>query len=125
MKVKVNLSLVYRLSNMKTVSACVLASAVLTLAHCQELNNRPIIGECGRVSRVTCHVPCPGILSQRISRGLDAVLPPGHNFTTYVAASYVKWVEGAGARAAPIVVNNYDEVADLEYYDQVGLVIDG
>ena len=73
------------------------------------------------VSRVTCHVPCPGILSQRISRGLDAVLPPGHNFTTYVAASYVKWVEGAGARAAPIVVNNYDEVADLEYYDQVGL----
>ena len=24
-----------------------------------------------------------------------------------------------------IVVNNYDEVADLEYYDQVGLVIDG
>ena len=115
---------------MKTVSACVLASAVLTLAHCQELNNRPIIGECGRVSRVLCHVSrvtcrCPGILSQRISRGLDAVLPPGHNFTTYVAASYVKWVEGAGARAAPIVVNNYEEVADLEYYDQVGLVIDG
>ena len=109
---------------MKTVSACVLASAVLTLAHCQELNNRPIIGECGRVSRVLCPVSCvtcPGILSQRISRGLDAVLPPGHNFTTYVAASYVKWVEGAGARAAPIVVNNYDEVADLEYYDQVGL----
>ena len=125
---------------MKTVSACVLAGAVLTLAHCQELNNRPIIGECGRVSRVLCPVsrvtcpvsrvmchvsragvPCPGILSQRISRGLDAVLPPGHNFTTYVAASYVKWVEGAGARAAPIVVNNYDEVADLEYYDQVGL----
>ena len=30
-------------------------------------------------------------------------------------------MEGAGARAAPIVVNNYDEVADLEYYDQVGL----
>ena len=111
---------------MKTVSACVLAGAVLTLAHCQELNNRPIIGECGHasraratcpVSRVTCL--CPGILSQRISRGLDAVLPPGHNFTTYVAASYVKWVEGAGARAAPIIVNNYDEVADLEYYDQV------
>ena len=77
------------------------------------------------MSRITCHVSrvtcqCPGILSQRISRGLDAVLPPGHNFTTYVAASYVKWVEGAGARAAPIVVNNYDEVADLEYYDQVG-----
>ena len=25
------------------------------------------------------------------------MLPPGHNYTTYLAASYVKWVEGAGA----------------------------
>ena len=64
---------------MKNVSACVLAGAVLTLAHCQELNNRPIIGECGHVSRarvtcpvsrVTCHV------SRAVSRHpLPADLP--------------------------------------------------
>ena len=118
---------------MKSVSACVLAGAVLTLSHCQELNNRPIIGECAHVprvlstctrpvSRVTCHVSrvtclCPGILSQRISRGLDTVLPPGHNYTTYLAASYVKWVEGAGARAVPIIVSDNED--NLDYYDQV------
>ena len=51
------LSLVYRRINMKTVSAFVLAVAILTRGHCQELNNRPIIGECGHVSRVRDGVP--------------------------------------------------------------------
>ena len=59
----------------------------------------------------------PGILSQAIPSSLDAMLPPGHNFTTYLAASYVKWVEGAGARAVPIIVS--DNVDNLDYYDQV------
>ena len=45
------------------------------------------------------------------------MLPPGHNYTTYLAASYVKWVEGAGARAVPIIVS--DNVDNLDYYDQV------
>lgn len=45
------------------------------------------------------------------------MLPPGHNYTTYLAASYVKWVEAAGARAVPIIVN--DNEGNLDYYDQV------
>ena len=56
----------------------------------------------------------PGILSQGISSSLDDMLPEGHNFTTYIAASYVKWVEAAGARAVPIIVNG-----DTEYYEKV------
>ena len=59
----------------------------------------------------------PGILSQAIPSSLDAMLPPGHNFTTYLAASYVKWVEGAGARAVPIIVSDNED--NLDYYDQV------
>ena len=59
----------------------------------------------------------PGILSQAIPSSLEAMLPPGHNLTTYLAASYVKWVEGAGARAVPIIVS--DNVDNLDYYDQV------
>ena len=59
----------------------------------------------------------PGILSQGIPSSLDAMLPPGHNYTTYLAASYVKWVEGAGARAAPIIVSDNED--NLDYYDQV------
>ena len=45
------------------------------------------------------------------------MLPPGHNYTTYLAASYVKWVEGAGARAVPIIVSDNED--NLDYYDQV------
>ena len=59
----------------------------------------------------------PGILSQAIPSSLDSMLPPGHNYTTYLAASYVKWVEGAGARAVPIIVS--DNKDNLDYYDQV------
>ena len=59
----------------------------------------------------------PGILSQGIPSSLDAMLPPGHNYTTYLAASYVKWVESAGARAAPIIVSDNED--NLDYYDQV------
>ena len=46
------------------------------------------------------------------------MLPEGHNFTTYIAASYVKWAEAAGARVVPIVVRS--EPANLEYYTKVG-----
>jgi len=80
---------------------------ILTASVSGGLNNRPIIG----------------ILSQGITDSLDSILPPGHNFTTYIAASYVKWVEGAGARAVPIVVNS--DPSNLEYYVEMFAGING
>jgi len=76
------------------------------------INNRPIIG----------------ILSQTIHSDLDAMLPAGHNYTTYIASSYVKWVEGAGARAVPVIVEN--EISTPEYFEKMfsslnGLLIPG
>ena len=59
-----------------------------------------------------------GILSQHITPSLDEMLPEGHNFTTYIAASYVKWAEAAGARVVPIVVRS--DASNLEYYTEVG-----
>lgn len=61
---------------------------------------------------------CLGILSQRIPSSLEEILPEGHNYTTYIAASYVKWAEAAGARVVPIVVRS--EPSNLEYYTKVG-----
>lgn len=40
--------------------------------------------------------------------------------TTYIAASYVKWVEAAGARVLPIFINQTDE-----YYDRVLGIVSG
>lgn len=43
--------------------------------------------------------PSVGILSQELPRTLASISP---NRTSYIAASYVKWIEGQGARVVPI-----------------------
>lgn len=45
--------------------------------------------------------PIIGVLSQEVSR-LILREYPGRNFTSYLAASYVKFIEGAGGRVVPI-----------------------
>merc|ERR1712236_93029 len=72
-----------------------------------EVNTRPIIG----------------ILSQRIDDSLDQILPENHNYTTYIAASYVKWVEAAGARAVPVVVTS--QQSNMEDYQQIFSGVNG
>ena len=67
--------------------------------------------------KTVCNSGGAGILSQQLPPSLDSMLPEGHNFTTYIAASYVKWAEAAGARVVPIVVRS--EPSNLEYYTQV------
>jgi len=69
------------------------------------INNRPIIG----------------VISQEL-------IPN----SSYIAASYVKWLEAAGARVVPIIVNTETEPTedDLEYYHTLfqgisGLLIPG
>lgn len=53
----------------------------------QELtNNRPIIGILAEEVIETVHINIPSV-----------------DYTSYVAASYVKFVEGAGAKAVPIL----------------------
>lgn len=44
--------------------------------------------------------PLIGVLSQEISYYLDGKYPGQYN--SYIAASYVKFVEGGGARVVPI-----------------------
>ena len=47
----------------------------------------------------------PGILSHKIPPILESMLPHGNNFTTYIDASYVRWVEAGGARVVPVMVD--------------------
>ena len=47
---------------------------------------------------------------------LEEMLPPELNTTTtYLAASYVKWVEAAGGRAVPIIVDKEEP----EYFSRM------
>eukprot|EP00090_Calanus_glacialis_P045280 TRINITY_DN8294_c0_g1_i1.p1 TRINITY_DN8294_c0_g1~~TRINITY_DN8294_c0_g1_i1.p1 ORF type:complete len:323 (-),score=87.85 TRINITY_DN8294_c0_g1_i1:89-1057(-) len=97
---------------MASVGICILVLLAFGDLSVGEVNNRPIIG----------------IVSQTIHPELDAILPPGHNYTTYIASSYIKWVEAAGARAVPVIVEN--EITSPEYYQKLfssvnGLLIPG
>lgn len=62
----------------------------------KELNDRPIIG----------------ILTQEISYNLNKKYPDQYH--SYIAASYVKFVEGAGARPVPIWIGENDS-----YYEDI------
>ncbi|CAH2091183.1 unnamed protein product [Euphydryas editha] len=67
------------------------------------LNNRPIIG----------------ILSQEQSFYLHSKYPE-ENYTSYIAASYVKDVESSGARVVPILIGK-----DRSYYEELMRKING
>lgn len=62
----------------------------LTMA---EINNRPIIG----------------IISQALPSSYDYLSPGG----SYIAASYVKWVEAAGARAVPLIAGGQQNISQM------------
>ncbi|XP_045135265.1 gamma-glutamyl hydrolase-like isoform X1 [Portunus trituberculatus] len=63
--------------------------------------------------------PIIGILSQELSRSMDNALQP-HNYSSYIAASYVKFYESAGARVVPVLINQEDE-----YYHNIASSVNG
>jgi len=69
-----------------------------------EYNDRPIIG----------------VLSQELDDWLASKLPPNHNYTAYIASSYIKWVEAGGARAVPVIIGK-----SREYYEQLFAGLNG
>ncbi|XP_049874002.1 gamma-glutamyl hydrolase A-like isoform X2 [Pectinophora gossypiella] len=95
-----------------TMKAALLLTVVYLL-HCEgavvvrsepaEVNDRPIIG----------------VLSQEQSFYLHTKYPE-ENFTSYIAASYVKDVEASGARVVPIMIGR-----DRSYYENIMSKING
>ncbi|XP_065342387.1 gamma-glutamyl hydrolase-like [Cloeon dipterum] len=84
------------------------SSAAFVVTAQRDLNLRPVIG----------------VLSQELSSSLESVWGE-LNYTSFVAASYVKFLEAAGARVVPVKINR-----DLSYYQQLihsinGLLIPG
>ena len=71
------------------------------------LNNRPIIG----------------ILAQELSH----LLVPwyGDNYTSYISAAYVKYIEQAGARVAPVLINQDEEYYEKTFSSINGLIMPG
>ena len=47
------------------------------------------------------------------------------NYTSYIAASYVKFVESGGARVVPILINQPDDYYGMMFASTNGLLIPG
>ena len=73
----------------------------------KEINYRPIIG----------------ILAQELSSSLEPWY--GDNYTSYIGAAYVKYIEQAGARVVPVLINQTDEYYDTIFKSTNGLLIPG
>ncbi|XP_037929652.1 gamma-glutamyl hydrolase A-like [Teleopsis dalmanni] len=64
-------------------------------------------------------MPIIGILTQEVSN-LILRKYPGQNYSSYIAASYVKFVEGAGGRVVPIWIGK-----ERDYYEDIMSKING
>ncbi|KAK7071875.1 hypothetical protein SK128_012855, partial [Halocaridina rubra] len=87
----------------KLLSTLTVAVAVISAQADSDLNLQPIIG----------------ILSQELSRGMTEALSDTY-YTSYIAASYVKYFESGGARVVPILINQ-----DESYYRNITSSING
>lgn len=64
------------------------------------------------------------VLCAAHDRPTVGILTQQYNSThTYIAASYVKWVEGAGARAVPLFYERWDQTAMLKMLHSVNGVL--
>ena len=75
--------------------------------HTQELNYRPIIG----------------ILAQEMHP--DLVPWFNDNYTSYIGAAYVKYIEQAGARVVPVLINQSLEYYEIIFSSTNGLLLPG
>jgi len=72
-------------------------------------NNRPILG----------------ILTQELDSVLSSKLPSRHNYSSYLASSYVEWAMSGGARVVPVIIGR-DEGYYRKIFDGInGLLLPG
>ena len=68
--------------------------------------------------------PIVGILAQETTPDIDALYPE-LNYTSYVQASYVQFVESAGARAAPVFIHRPEKYYRDMFFQLNGLLLPG
>jgi len=66
--------------------------------------------------------PIIGVLSQELDDSIATIFPDKHS---YIAASYIKYIEGAGARAVPILIDQPEEYYMKMFESINGLLIPG
>jgi len=68
--------------------------------------------------------PIVAVLSQELSRSLRTAYQ-NENYTSYIGAAYVKYVEMAGARVVPVLIDQDDDYYKMIFKKTNGLLIPG
>jgi len=68
--------------------------------------------------------PVIGVLAQEASDSIQHLFPE-LNYTAYIASSYVKFVEGAGARVAPVLIRQPPGYYERLFTELNGLLLPG
>ena len=77
------------------------------------------------VATVSAHDrPIIGVMAQETTPDIDALYPE-LNYTSYIQASYVQFVESAGARAAPVFIHRPFEYYSDMFFRLNGLLLPG
>ena len=77
------------------------------------------------VATVSAHDrPIIGVMAQETTPDIDALYPE-LNYTSYIQASYVQFVESAGARAAPVFIHRSAEYYSDMFFRLNGLLLPG
>ncbi|XP_034726430.1 zgc:171566 [Etheostoma cragini] len=92
------------LAVLAVLAACVCGAAAAAAGRRQPLNHRPVIGVLAQEN----------LPDDQFARG-----------SSYIAASYVKYLEGAGARVVPIRINRTEQEYTNIFYSINGLLLPG
>merc|ERR1712156_526642 len=97
----------------------------LEITKCQEDSDLHVVsnGECGSIREETLNPrPIVGILAQEMPHSLEESFV---NKTSYIGAAYVKYIESAGARVVPVLINQDDVYYEMIFNSTNGLLIPG
>jgi len=107
----------------KMLSNLWLLSALLLGLCFQSSHSRSVINHARDLTREFSNDrPIIGVLSQELTDSIAVVFPDKHS---YIAASYIKYIEGAGARAVPILIDQPEEYYVKMFQSINGLLLPG
>ena len=104
-----------------------IASTSFVTAHPQDVfaTNRKVEKKNSKLLIAVSETPIVGILTQELTDQLKVDYPRYAAKGTYIAASYIKFVEAAGARAVPVFTHQPDEYYEMIFNSTNGLLIPG
>merc|ERR1712215_218410 len=108
-----------------TLTSVVLILLIVYLVPASESSSGASISSITQQAELVNDRPIIGILTQELDTELVSVLGTGSNYSSYLAASYVQWVEAGGARVVPVIIGQGEQYYRELFPHLNGLLLPG